>query len=40
MQLDMFSKKFQLSRPETELIKLLTSAQLGDNLFNGALHIT
>jgi hypothetical protein len=29
-----------MSRLETEFIKQVTSVQLGDNLFNGALHLT
>jgi hypothetical protein len=34
----MSSRKFQISRLQTEFVKLLISIQLGENLFNGTLH--
>lgn len=38
--LHMFFRNFETSRLETELIKLLTSLLLRDNLLTAAFHVT
>lgn len=40
MPLHMCSRKVEMCRLETDLIKLFIYVQLGDNLRNGTLHIT